>query len=142
MHYRAATSPAESSSQDNGGSDVACKAVPYVEARASHRGPAGRSSSDGPDALDPGIYRSGGHVHGSAICVWYGTFFSGEEVTIPQCGAESWASGELQSAKNNCGVNVRIGWQEGGTTNWKACVNPGGERPNPGRFNRMLPNGC
>jgi hypothetical protein len=83
-----------------------------------------------------------GTCTGSAICVWYGTFFSGEEVTIPQCGAESWASGELQSAKNNCGVNVRIGWQEGGTTNWKACVNPGGERPNPGRFNRMLPNGC
>jgi hypothetical protein len=83
-----------------------------------------------------------GTCTGSAICVWYGTFFSGEEVTIAQCGAETWASGELQSAKNNCGVNVRIGWLEGGTTNWKACMNPGGERPNPGRFNRMLPNGC
>lgn len=48
---------------------------------------------------------------------------------------------ELNSAKDNCGVNVRIGWQEGGT-NWKACMNPGGERPNPGRFNRILPGGC
>jgi hypothetical protein len=83
-----------------------------------------------------------GTCTGSAICVWYGTFFSGEEVTIAQCGAETWASGELQSVKNNCGVNVRIGWQEGGTTNWKACVPPSGERPNPGRFNRMLPGGC
>lgn len=78
---------------------------------------------------------------GGALCLWYGTFFSGAEVTVHQCGAETWASGELQSIKNNCGVNVRIGWQEGGT-NWKACVPPGGERPNPGRFNRMLPNGC
>lgn len=79
---------------------------------------------------------------GSAICVWRGTFFSGEEITIPHCGAETWAGGELLSAKNNCGVNVRIGWEEGGTTNWKACMNPGGERPNPGRFNRILPSGC
>ncbi|HSS42799.1 MAG TPA: hypothetical protein VLK37_09680 [Solirubrobacterales bacterium] len=79
---------------------------------------------------------------GGAICVWYGTFFSGEEVNIFQCGAETWASGELKSAKNHCGVNVRIGWQEGGTTNWKACMNPNGEYANPGRFNRMLPGGC
>jgi hypothetical protein len=76
------------------------------------------------------------------ICVWYGSFFSGEEVNIPGCGAESWSSGELKSAKNHCGVNVRIGWQEGGSTNWKACMSPGGEYPNPGRFNRTLPGGC
>lgn len=79
---------------------------------------------------------------GGAICAWQGTFFSGTETTIPHCAFETTFSGEWNSAKNNCGVNVRIGWQEGGTTSWKACMSPGGERPNPGRFNRILPSGC
>lgn len=78
----------------------------------------------------------------SAICAWGGTNFSGAEVTIPHCAFETTFSGEWNSVKNNCGVNVRIGWQEGGTTNWKACVPPSGERESPGRFNRVLPSGC
>jgi hypothetical protein len=77
----------------------------------------------------------------SVVCVWGGTFFSGEEINV-SCGFESTASFELKSVKNHCGVNVRIGWQEGGSTNWKACIPPGGERAEPGRFNRILPGGC
>jgi hypothetical protein len=77
----------------------------------------------------------------SVVCVWRGTFFSGEELNF-SCGFETWTTLELKSTKNHCGVNVRIGWEEGGTTNWKACVPPGGERAEPGRFNRVLPSGC
>jgi hypothetical protein len=78
---------------------------------------------------------------GGSACVWRGTFFSGEELNF-SCAFETFTTLELNSAKDNCGVNVRIGWTEGGSTNWKACMNPGGERPNPGRFNTTKPNGC
>jgi hypothetical protein len=79
---------------------------------------------------------------GERVCVWEGTFFNGEEFNAGCGGGTAFLGIELKSAKNHCSVNVRIGWEEGGVTNWKACLSPGGERPEPGRFNRVLPNGC
>ncbi len=78
---------------------------------------------------------------GGRFCFWTGTSFSGEEFNAG-CGGSTSTSFELKSAKNHCSVNVRIGWEEGGVTNWKACLSPGGERPEPGRFNRIETNGC
>jgi hypothetical protein len=33
-----------------------------------------------------------------------------------------------------------MGWWDGSSVNWKFCMNPGGERPDPGRFNYV--GGC
>jgi len=73
----------------------------------------------------------------SVMCGWTGTFYSGVEWHMA-CPAGLMSTGtELKSAKNHCGSQfIRIGWAEGGTINWKACMSPGGERPEPGRFNR------
>ncbi len=79
---------------------------------------------------------------GGVICVWTGTFFSGEDTNFGCGGGFLFPAQEWRSAKNHCSVNVRIGWYEGGTTNWKACMSPEGERPEPGRFNEGIPNGC
>jgi hypothetical protein len=79
---------------------------------------------------------------GGKVCVWTGTFYSGTEFNAGCGGGTAFLGIELKSAKNHCSVNVRIGWEEGGATSWKACMSPGGERPEPGRFNRVLPSGC
>ena len=79
---------------------------------------------------------------GGKVCVWEGVSFNGQELNLNCAGETSFVGIEKKAAKNHCSVNVRIGWQEGGSTNWKACMSPGGERPEPGRFNRVLPNGC
>jgi Peptidase inhibitor family I36 len=73
------------------------------------------------------------------LCAWTGTFYTGSEAYL-SCpggtGVEIFIP-EMKSAKNRCsGQYIRIGWAEGGFTNWKACMVPGGERPEPGRFNR------
>ncbi|MBK5219549.1 MAG: peptidase inhibitor family I36 protein [Thermoleophilia bacterium] len=78
---------------------------------------------------------------GGKFCVWTGTSYTGSELNF-SCSGGTFTGLELLSAQNHCGVNVRIGWTEGGTTNWKACMVPGGLRPEPGRFNQVLPNGC
>lgn len=70
--------------------------------------------------------------------VWKGTFYSGVwgSAYCPNTGELGYLTYEWKSAKNYCGgQHVRIGWLEGGSINWKACMNPGGERPDPGRFN-------
>jgi hypothetical protein len=79
---------------------------------------------------------------GGVFCAFTGTFFSGEDSNFGCGGGFLFPSTEWRSAKNNCSVNFRIGWYEGGTTNWKACMSPGGERPEPGRFNEGIPNAC
>jgi len=79
---------------------------------------------------------------GGKVCVWTGTFYAGEEYNAGCGGGTAFLGFELKSAKNHCSVNVRIGWEEGGSTSWKACMSPGGERPEPGRFNRVVPSGC
>lgn len=79
---------------------------------------------------------------GGKFCVWEGVSYNGQEFNVNCFGETSFVGIEKKSAKNHCSVNVRIGWQEGGSTNWKACMSPGGERPEPGRFNRVVPSGC
>lgn len=74
-------------------------------------------------------------------CTFYGTFYTSFDANHG-CGSSAATSGEWLSYKNHCGWNIRIGWLEGGTTNWKACVGPGGERPEPGRFNQAVPFAC
>jgi hypothetical protein len=78
---------------------------------------------------------------GGKFCVWTGTFYTGEESNF-SCSLSTGTSYELRSAQNHCVVNVRIGWVEGSTVNWKACMAPGGLRPEPGRFNTVSPGGC
>lgn len=80
---------------------------------------------------------------GGKVCVWEGTFYTSTEYNASCSGNTGFFNGiELKSAKNHCSVNVRIGWEEGGVINWKACLSPGGERPEPGRFNRIYPSAC
>jgi hypothetical protein len=79
---------------------------------------------------------------GGWVCAWFGEGMTGGEPTGFTCDAayeQSHLGFEFKSAKNNCGANAaEIGWKEGGSVNWKACMNPGGnERPNPGRFNTV-----
>lgn len=78
------------------------------------------------------------HCGSPALCTWAGTFYSGSEVDMwcPTGTGVFWLGYEAKSAKNRCGgEHIYIGWYEGGVTSWKACMNPGGERPEPGRFN-------
>jgi hypothetical protein len=88
----------------------------------------------------PGTARAGTCI-GGRVCVYTGTFYTGSEENLG-CGGTTVTNFETLSAQNHCGVNVRIGWSEGGTVNWKACMAPGGLRPEPGRFNEIEPNGC
>jgi hypothetical protein len=46
---------------------------------------------------------------------------------------------ESFSARNNCGNNVRMGWNEAGFVNWKFCMSPGDARVTPGRINYAGP---
>jgi hypothetical protein len=80
---------------------------------------------------------------GGKVCVWEGTNYNPQEYNV-SCGVNTgFFNGlELKSAKNHCSVNARIGWEEGGVINWKACLSPGGERPELGRFNRVYFNVC
>lgn len=78
---------------------------------------------------------------GGRVCVWTGTFYTGSGQNL-SCSGGTGTTFETHSAQNHCGVNVRIGWWDGVNTNWKACMAPGGLRPNPGRFNQIVPNGC
>jgi hypothetical protein len=78
---------------------------------------------------------------GGKFCVWTGTFYTGSESNY-SCTGGTGTNIELLSAQNHCGVNVRIGWWDGVNTNWKACLAPGGLRPEPGRFNTVNPGGC
>lgn len=70
------------------------------------------------------------------FCAWSGTFYTGSEAFLA-CykGSIPLSFPEMRSAKNRCGIAQELGWAEGGSINWKFCMNPGGERPDPGRFN-------
>lgn len=74
------------------------------------------------------------------FCTWTGASYTGEEANF-NCGSIG-VNYELRAAKNHCSTNMRIGWLEGGVITWKACMAPGGERPEPGRFNEVVPNAC
>ncbi len=76
------------------------------------------------------------------VCAWSGTNFNGEELNASCSAGTAFLGLEEKSVKNNCSVNVHIGWEEGGVTNWKACVAPGQQHGEPGRFNRVVPSGC
>ena len=65
-----------------------------------------------------------GTCEGGKLCVWTGASYTGSELNFG-CSAKFRYTGELYSAKNHCSVNVRIGWTEGGSTNWKACMSRG-----------------
>jgi hypothetical protein len=77
------------------------------------------------------------------FCTWTSPNYVGsafQRVCLPFYGFWEDFNVEDKSAKNRCsGQSYRIGWTpEGGgqsSTNWKACLSPGGERPEPGRFN-------
>ena len=76
------------------------------------------------------------------VCAFAGTNFNGEELNAGCGGGTAFLGLEEKSVKNNCSVNVHIGWEEGGVTNWKACMAPGTQHGEPGRFNRVVPSGC
>lgn len=72
---------------------------------------------------------------GGALCLFggshWGSFYANHICSVP-FGAgfpTAW------SAKNNCGNNIRMGWNESGFVNWKFCMAPGGERDTPCRLN-------
>lgn len=77
---------------------------------------------------------------GGAFCPWAGNHFLGTLHGNYTCSvAFGVGFPESFSAKNNCGNNVRMGWNESGFVNWKFCMSPGGERPTPGRINYAGP---
>jgi len=74
------------------------------------------------------------------ICAWSGSNYTGTLTGYgcPSAGDPNWyALLQAFSAKNRCSQSYEFGWFENGTVTWKFCMNPGGERPNPGRFNRV-----
>jgi hypothetical protein len=76
---------------------------------------------------------------GGALCAFTGNHF-GSFTNSYSCSVFlEYNIHETYSAKNNCGNNVRMGWNESGFVNWKFCMSPGGERTTPGRLNRVGP---
>jgi hypothetical protein len=72
---------------------------------------------------------------GGALCSFTGSHF-GSFFNNYSCNVFlGYSIHETWSAKNNCGNNVRMGWNESGFVNWKFCMSPGGERSTPGRLN-------
>lgn len=67
-------------------------------------------------------------------CAWTGANYTGSLASLVCSSIGHF--GAHRSAKNRCpGQNIRMGWWNGSYINWKFCMSPGGNRPNPGRFN-------
>jgi hypothetical protein len=92
-------------------------------------------------ALTLGIQASAARAEGGCssgqLCIWSGTFYTGSIGYLGCATAPGWnfSIPPSLSAKNRCSIPQEIGWRENGVINWKACMWPGGERPDPGRFN-------
>lgn len=72
------------------------------------------------------------------VCAWSGGSYSGYKDTFGCVTQYRATSFDANSVKNRCGNRrVYVGWSDGDYINWKACVNPGGELPWVGRFNRI-----
>lgn len=73
----------------------------------------------------------------NVVCVWSGTNYTGNRETFACDGAFHYSAGALHSAKNRCGNrrNWTIEGSEFGGVTYFVCMNPGGDRPNPGYFN-------
>ena len=70
------------------------------------------------------------------FCSWSQRLYRGVKNVIEPCvGVVN--VGAQWSAKNNCRKDVRLLLSEGGSTTGVACMNPGGQRPDPGKFNRV-----
>jgi len=87
-----------------------------------------------------GIHTSGAraenHCGTSEVCIWTGASYGGTEGRLAcYVGTIPIGFPEQYSAKNRCSISQELGWNEGGSINWKICMNPGGERPEPGRLN-------
>lgn len=67
------------------------------------------------------------------FCSWSGAGYTGAK-DVKDCNY-SGTIGTSFSAKNRCGKSRMLGWSEGGGITWKFCMGPGGDRPDPGRFN-------
>ena len=83
-----------------------------------------------------GISNASAACGGSQVCAWTGNGFTGSEIFLA-CypGSIPFSFPEARSLKNHCSIGQEFGWAEGGSTNWKFCMSPGGERPEPGRVN-------
>ncbi|MBS1881621.1 MAG: hypothetical protein JSS97_01535 [Actinobacteria bacterium] len=88
-------------------------------------------------STEPAVALEGG-CSTEMMCMWSGSGYSGT-FYYGYCGApENYEFGlgfEANSVKDHCGRSVRFGWREGGSTNWKFCINGSEERGSPGRFN-------
>jgi hypothetical protein len=72
------------------------------------------------------------------VCTWSGGSYSGFKDTFGCQSQFRSTSFDANSVKNRCGNRrVYLGWSDGDFINWKACINPGGELPWVGRFNRV-----
>lgn len=70
------------------------------------------------------------------FCSWSQRLYRGVKDVIQPCvGVVN--VGAQWSAKNNCRKDVRLLLAEGGSTTGVACMNSGGQRPDPGKFNRV-----
>lgn len=69
------------------------------------------------------------------VCSWTGTYYSGERHE-QLCYNNSYNVGTKYSAKNRCANKaVQFGRHEGEVIHYTFCMNPGGDRPEPGWFN-------
>lgn len=110
-----------------------------VLAGASIAGAAG-SSPESPSAQDAGVVEPSA-VEGcfaNVVCVYVLPGFEFRDPLQDVCGGTSGHSrvgGPWNSARNRCGNKSNFLRRNG---NPVACMNPGGERPNPGTFNEVV----
>lgn len=96
------------------------------------------TSSIRPAESKANFWGSGSGCAAARFCVWTGNNYLGDKYVIEPCTRIMWnPPGTFWSAKNRCGVDSWILWSEGGYLNPKACIPPGGNRPTPGRINRV-----
>jgi hypothetical protein len=71
------------------------------------------------------------------VCAWSGSFYGGTKNPVICTGGFHTVGTEF-SAKNRCANKAaELYWFEGEVIHFKVCMNPGGDRPEPGRFNRV-----
>ena len=85
----------------------------------------------------PGLATADESCNSGHVCAWENSFYGAGKTEV-LCTFGQHGVGTRFSAKNRCANKAaKLFWFEGETFNEKACMNPGGNRPEPGRFNSV-----
>ena len=99
--------------------------------------PVGQAVSIDAAAPDSTVAADGSGCDSDRFCSWTSRLYRGAKYVKQPCVGVVDLVPYQSSAKNRCNKDVRLLYREGGSVNGVACMEPGGNRPTPGRFNRV-----